>query len=110
MIECWRWFGPADSIRPFEIAQTGATGVVTALHDIPYGEVWPAEAIGQRQAKISESPGLTWAVVESLPVHECIKRGEGDLPRLFANYRQSLANLAAAGVRTVCYNFMPLID
>ncbi|TNC47418.1 mannonate dehydratase [Rubellimicrobium rubrum] len=110
MIECWRWFGPADPIRPFEIAQTGATGVVTALHDIPYGEVWPAEAIARRQAEASQGPGLTWEVVESLPVHEGIKRGEGDLSRLFANYRQSLANLAAAGVRTVCYNFMPLID
>ena len=110
MIECWRWFGPADPIRPFEIAQTGATGVVSALHDIPYGEVWPAEAIARRQAEVAEGPGLTWTVVESLPVHEGIKRGEGDLPRLFANYRQSLANLAAAGIRTVCYNFMPLID
>ncbi|TNC64210.1 mannonate dehydratase [Rubellimicrobium roseum] len=110
MIECWRWFGPADPIRPADIAQTGAVGVVTALHEIPYGEVWPPEAIAQRQAEVARGPGLTWQVVESLPIHEDIKRGEGDLTRFFANYRQSLANLAAAGVRTVCYNFMPLID
>ena len=110
MIECWRWFGPVDPIRPADIAQTGATGVVTALHDVPYGEVWLPDAIAQRQAEVAEGPGLSWLVVESLPVHEDIKRGEGDLPHLFANYRQSLANLAAAGIRTVCYNFMPLID
>lgn len=110
MIECWRWFGPADPIRPVDIAQTGASGVVTALHDIPYGEVWSPEAIGQRRAEVAEGPGLSWKVVESLPIHEDIKRGEAGLSGLFANYRQSLANLAAAGVRVVCYNFMPLID
>ena len=87
MIECWRWFGPADPIRPADIAQTGAVGVVTALHDIPYGEVWPPEAIARRQSEVAEGPGLNWEVVESLPVHEGIKRGEGDLPGLFANYR-----------------------
>lgn len=110
MIECWRWFGPADPIRPVDIAQTGAVGVVSALHDIPYGEVWSPEAIARRQSEVAEGPGLNWEVVESLPVHEDIKRGDGDLSGLFANYRQSLANLAVADIRTVCYNFMPLID
>lgn len=109
MIESWRWFGPLDKISLPEIAQTGAVGIVTALHDIPYGEVWPRAAIAARQAQI-RAAGFDWVVVESLPVHERIKRGDGDLSALFANYRQSLANLAAEGVRTVCYNFMPLLD
>lgn len=109
MIETWRWFGPLDAIDLSEIAQTGARGIVTALHDIPYGEVWPVEAIAERKAMIEVS-GAHWAVVESLPVHEDIKLGQGDLDGLFANYRQSLANLASQGVTTVCYNFMPLLD
>ncbi|OHV78598.1 mannonate dehydratase [Ensifer sp. LCM 4579] len=111
MLESWRWYGPFDKIKLAEIAQTGASGIVTALHEIPYGEVWPVETIRARQSEIAESGlGLHWAVVESLPVHENIKRGEGDLTAFFANYRQSLANLAACGIRTVCYNFMPLLD
>lgn len=109
MIETWRWFGPLDAIDLSEIAQTGARGIVTALHDIPYGEVWPVEAITERKVMI-EASGAHWAVVESLPVHEDIKLGQGDLDGLFANYRQSLANLASQGVTTVCYNFMPLLD
>lgn len=112
MKESWRWFGPADKINLSEVAQTGATGVVTALHDIPYGEVWGIDAIRARQAEIGANPslGLHWNVAESLPVHEDIKLGTGDLPRLFANYRQSLANLAKCGVKTVCYNIMPVLD
>ena len=112
MIECWRWYGELDRIGLNEIAQTGATGIVTALHEVPYGEVWTPEAIAERQRLIGADPalGLHWAVVESLPVHEAIKRGEGDLAPLFANYRQSLANLAASGIRTICYNFMPVLD
>ncbi|HLP67429.1 MAG TPA: mannonate dehydratase [Rhizobium sp.] len=112
MIESWRWYGPFDAITLPEIAQTGATGVVTALYEVPYGEVWPEEMIRDRQDEISadRNLGLYWNVVESLPVHEDIKRGEGDLERLFANYRQSLRNLAACGISTVCYNFMPLLD
>lgn len=109
MRETWRWFGPLDALTLPEIAQTGAAGIVTALHDIPYGEVWSAEAIATRNAQITKV-GFTWDVVESLPIHEAIKRGEGDLSGLFANYRQSMANLAANGVRTICYNFMPLLD
>ncbi len=111
MIESWRWFGPLDDITLPEIAQTGASGIVTALHDLPYGTVWPRAAIADRKAQIAKAPGaLHWAVVESLPVHEDIKRGAGDLSGLFANYRQSMANLAAEGVQVICYNFMPVLD
>lgn len=109
MQESWRWYGPFDKITLPEIAQTGASGIVTALHEIPYGEVWPQATVGARNAEI-RSAGFDWAVVESLPIHEDIKRGEGDLTRLFANYRQSMANLAAEGVKVICYNFMPLLD
>ncbi|GAB5447910.1 mannonate dehydratase [Gymnodinialimonas sp.] len=109
MRETWRWFGPLDALTLPEIAQTGAAGIVTALHEVPYGEIWSAEAIADRNAQIKAS-GFTWDVVESLPIHEAIKRGDGDLSGLFANYRQSMANLVANGVRTICYNFMPLLD
>lgn len=109
MQETWRWYGPYDKITLPEIAQTGAAGIVNALHEIPYGEVWPQEVVAARHHQIKVA-GFTWSVVESLPVHECIKRGDGDLTALFANYRQSMANLAAEGVTTICYNFMPLLD
>lgn len=112
MIESWRWYGPLDKIDLSEIAQTRATGIVTALHEIPYGEVWSVEAIEARLALINADPALelTWNVAESLPIHEDIKRGTGDLDALFANYRQSLVNMAACGVKAICYNFMPLLD
>lgn len=109
MIESWRWYGPFDRITLPQIAQTGASGIVTALHEIPYGEVWPQDVIAARNAEI-KAAGFDWVVVESLPIHERIKRGDGDLSALFANYRQSMANLAAEGVTTICYNFMPLLD
>lgn len=109
MKQTWRWFGPLDKISLKEVRQTGASGIVTALHEIPYGEVWPREKIAARKAEI-EAAGLTWEVVESLPVHEKIKHGQGDLSALFANYRQSMANLAAEGITTICYNFMPVLD
>ncbi|KJZ21226.1 mannonate dehydratase [Loktanella sp. S4079] len=109
MQESWRWYGPYDKITLPEIAQTGATGIVNALHEVPYGEVWQSEAINARADQI-RAAGFDWVVVESLPIHERIKRGEGDLSQLFANYRQSMANLAAAGVKVICYNFMPLLD
>ena len=109
MRESWRWYGPLDKISLADIAQTGATGIVTALHEVPYGEVWSREAIAARKAEI-KSAGFDWVVVESLPIHERIKRNEGDLTALFANYRQSMANLAAEGLHTICYNFMPLLD
>ncbi|KZM47571.1 mannonate dehydratase [Labrenzia sp. OB1] len=109
MIEGWRWYGALDRISLSEIAQTGASSIVTALHEIPYGEVWPRETVATRKMQIRDA-GFDWTVVESLPVHEAIKRGEGDLTQLFANYRQSMANLAAEGIRVICYNFMPLLD
>ena len=109
MIESWRRYGDLATLPLSDIAQTGATGIVTALHEIPYGEVWPTDTIAARKARVTEA-GFDWVVVESLPVHERIKRGDGDLSELFANYRQSMANLAANGVHTICYNFMPLLD
>jgi mannonate dehydratase len=112
MEQTWRWFGPDDPIRLAEVRQTGASGIVTELHHIPYGVAWSSEEIGARKAMIEADPslGLRWSVVESLPVAEAIKLGEGDLSRLFDAYRRSLGNLGAMGVTTVCYNFMPVLD
>jgi mannonate dehydratase len=109
MIEGWRWYGEFDRISLKEIAQTGAQSIVTALHAVPYGDVWSRNAIATRQQEVRKA-GFDWTVVESLPVHEAIKRGEGSLETLFANYRQSMANLAAEGIKVICYNFMPLLD
>jgi mannonate dehydratase len=110
--ESFRWFGPADLVALPDIVQAGATGVVTALHDVAYGDVWTPEAIAERCRLIDEGSGglLAWNVAESLPVHERIKLGEGDLETLYENYRLSMRHLAAAGVTTICYNFMPLLD
>jgi mannonate dehydratase len=111
MEQTWRWFGPKDAVTLAAARQAGATGIVTALHDIPYGEVWSVDAIEERKALIAAPGfGLRWSVVESLPIHERVKIGEGDLESIFANYRQSLRNLAACGLKTVCYNFMPVLD
>ncbi len=109
MIETWRWYGGLDKLSLSEIRQTGAEGIVTALHEIPYGEVWPVETISARRQEV-EAAGLRWDVCESLPLHEDIKRGSGNLTKIFANYRQSLANLASEGINIICYNFMPLLD
>jgi len=110
--QTWRWFGPDDVVPLHAIRQAGASGVVTALHHIPYGVVWSVDEIEKRKAEIAAEPalGLSWSVVESLPIHERIKIGEGDLAGLFDAYRQSMRNLAACGVKTICYNFMPVLD
>ena len=111
MKETWRWYGDLDKISLSEIAQTGAKGIVTALHEIPYGEVWTTGQVFELRDKIlSARLGLNWDVVESLPIHEDIKMGTGDLKTLFGNYRKSLENLANAGLKTICYNFMPVLD
>jgi len=107
--ESFRWYGPADPVPLSHIRQAGASSVFTSLHQIPYGESWPREAIRERKTLV-EAAGLTWTAVESVPVHEDIKTGRGDLGRLFANYRETLRNLAAEGVTTVVYNFMPVLD
>lgn len=109
MLESWRWYGQFDPLTLPQIKQTGASGIVTALHEIPYGEVWSSSAIGAHNKQVQDA-GFEWCIVESLPIHERIKRGEGDLTQLFDNYRESMKNLAANGVKTICYNFMPLID
>lgn len=111
MKQTWRWFGPDDAVTLAAARQAGASGIVTALHHIPYGEVWSVAEIEKRKAQIAAPGfGLDWSVVESLPIHERVKLGEGDLEPIFANYRQSLANLAACGLKTICYNFMPVLD
>ncbi|HEY3779744.1 MAG TPA: mannonate dehydratase [Fimbriimonadaceae bacterium] len=107
--ESFRWFGPGDPVSLAFIRQAGAEAIFTSMHEIPYGEAWPREAIAKRRQLI-EAAGLRWTAVESLPVHEEIKTGLGDLGPLFSNYSTSLENLAAEGVTTVIYNFMPVLD
>ena len=109
MKETWRWFGPQDPISLDHIQQAGATGIVSALHHLYRGEAWPLEEVLKRKAEI-ESAGLTWSVVESIPVHNSIKLRAGPYRDYIARWKDTLAAIAKAGVPVVCYNFMPLVD